>query len=514
MKKIMLRMMVLLISFFSMNSAFSDSNPLPADQAFQLSATAKDYQTILVRWKMAPHYFLYQDRFEFHVLKPDHLMLGNPLYPAGAQLLKTPLGNFNVYANQVVIPVPVIDAIEKNIVLQVKYEGCSQAGYCYPPTTKTIPLSLAGNYLQWVSPLAIDVAPSSAPVEKPATSFFKRSIWLTLLGFFGVGSLLSLTPCVLPMIPILSGILLGKKHLSHGYAFLLSLSYVLGMSVLYALIGVVFGVIGKNIQLAFQNPVVILLGALLFVLMALSMFGVFQLQLPEKLRAFIAQKSDHQKRGTFLGAFVTGALSTLILSPCVTPPLVGALGYISQTGNMFLGGAALFAMGLGSGLPLLLIGALGPKILPKPGRWMSAVKYFIGALLLVVAIMMASRLWVSSAGSVLGFQSVHSVQEIETVVKNHPSDMIMLDFYANWCVSCHELEEFTLQNPEVQKKLRHMILLRVDITDNSVENTAIMQHYGVIAPPTILFFREGKELAQARIIGYQSASVFLKKLPE
>lgn len=494
--------------FFILTS-FSAPNPMPADQAFQLSATAKDYQTILLHWEIAPMHYLYQKRFKVSVLKPAGLQLGNPLFPAGTQLLKTRLGDYEVYAHSIVLPIPIIDATQKNVLLRVHYQGCSQMGYCYPPIAKTVAVNLAGNYMQWAKPVSIDVAPAKQISQQVGMT---RSALMTLLTFFGFGVLLSLTPCVLPMVPILSSIIVGRKHTSHLHAFLLSLFYVLGMACVYALIGIFFGVIGKNIQLAFQNPYVIVAFSVLFVVMALSMFGLFTLQLPEKVRSFIANKSQHQKSGSYFGVFVMGALSTLILSPCVTPPLVAALGYISQSGQAALGGGALFMMGLGSGLPLLLIGLVGPKILPKPGRWMNVIKYLLGILLLVVAFMMLARVFEAPAKPPLPFKMVKTASQVEAIVKNHPADTIFLDFYANWCVSCKEMDKFVFENPAVQAKLKKLILLRVDITSNSRENRAIMQHYGVIAPPTMLVFKHGNAIAEKRIIGYQNAQKLLRKI--
>ncbi|MDP1573557.1 MAG: protein-disulfide reductase DsbD [Coxiellaceae bacterium] len=506
----MKKLYLLILLLFSVALQAQTIQPLPADQAFQLSATAKDYQTILLQWKIAPNYYLYEKNFSFVVLKPAHVLLGNPLYPAGAQSLKTPLGDFMVYAHNVILPLPIIQANEKSLVLQVNYQGCAQAGYCYPPTSKIVSINLAGNYMQWVSPLAIDVA----PVVATPPSQIKKSLLLTLASFFGLGLLLSFTPCVLPMVPIISSIIVGQKNKNHFHAFLLSLFYVIGSAVSYAVIGVLFGVIGKNIQLVFQNPWVIVFFSALFIVMALSLLGVFQLQLPEKIRGFIAAKSQHQKSGSYAGVFVMGMLSTLILSPCITPPLVAALAYISQSGEVYLGGSALFMMGLGAGFPLLLIGAIGPKILPKPGRWMNVIKYAMAIFLFVIAGMLLQRIMPTKGeSSPLAFQSVQTVADVNTVLAKSSHKIVMLDFYADWCVACKEFDRFTFSQPAVQAKLQNVVLLRVDLTPNSAENAAIMQYYGVIAPPTILFFQDGKELPNSRVIGYEPSSIFLTKIP-
>lgn len=569
-------------------TVMASPEPISADQAFQFSATAKNYQTILVMWNIAPNYYLYQQHFSFRVLKPTGVTLGNPLYPSNTQPLKTGLGTFQVYTGSLVIPLPIIQSNEKSLVLQVKYQGCSKAGYCYPPMTKVVPINLAANFMQSVSGLAIDVAPTlttEAPQQTEhtylSTLLDNHSFFLMILGFLGFGVLLSLTPCVLPMIPILSSMIIGREKMSHTHSFLLSLFYVAGMAVTYAFIGVIFGLLGSNIQIIFQKPWIIIAFSLLFVLMALSLFGLFQLQLPEKLRSKIASTNYHQKSGTYFGAVIMGILSTLILSPCVTPPLVAALGFISQSGSAFQGGVALFAMGIGMGAPLLLIGALGPKILPKSGNWMNTIKNLMGILLLAIAIFMVQRvlpghitllLWaglslgtaiyfgaLSSAQSTmllikksigivffvygillmvgayhgitnpldvlkmpsalcetkstpqfLAVQSIDSVQQ--AITRAPPSKIVMLDFSADWCIACKEFETFTLQNASVQQALSGMVLLRADITKNSADDQLLMLKFNVIAPPTILFFKDGQEIPKSRIIGFKPAKLFLKHI--
>lgn len=556
--------------FFCFSACFADQTPISAEQAFQFSATAKDYQTVLLTWKIARGYYLYQKDFKFTAIKPTNTVLGDPLYPNDTETLNTIEGKLKVYSHRLTIPIPIIHIDQKTLLLQVHYQGCSKAGYCYPPMTKTIEINLAGNYLQSVSPINIDIAPATQATSQ--NQFEKllngHSILVLILGFLGFGILLSLTPCVLPMIPILSSMIVGREN---KHAFLLSLFYVFGMSITYAIAGIFFGYIGGNIQIIFQQPWIIILFSLLFIVMSLSMFGLFQLQLPEKLRSKIASASYHQKGGTYFGAIMMGILSTLILSPCVTPPLVAAFSFISQTGNAVIGGAVLFAMGVGMGTPLLLIGALGPRVLPKSGEWMNAVKIFMGFLLLAVAIDMVQRitpefitliLWAalclgasiylgtfstaktrwkiikkfvgiilfilsvalmaktvhpeSEKKSGLIFQPVNTVSQINTALmtasKNNQT--VMLDFYANWCVSCKELDALTFHNPAVEKQLNHFVLLRADITNDSESNQVLMKQYNVVAPPTILFFRNGREIPLSRVIGFLSAKPFLKKISQ
>lgn len=521
MKKILL--FLALLVFFANPIFAANSQPLSGDQAFQLSATARDYQTVLLKWKIAPGYYLYQKHFSFRAIKPINVALGDPLYPSNTQVIKTMLGNFNVYAHSVTIPLPVIQSNEKTLVLQVNYQGCSQFGYCYPPTSKMIEVDLSGNYMHYVYPKQIDFVPTekNKTHQQPSSKPFLGMI----MSFFGLGVLLSLTPCVLPMIPILSGIIVGQKNKSHLHAFFLSLFYVLGMAICYALIGILFAFLGKNIQVVFQQPWIMICFSIIFVVMSLSLFGLFQIQLPEKLRGFIAEKSYHQKSGTYMGAFMMGVLSTLILSPCVTPPLVAALSIISKDGNMALGGFSLFFMGFGMGLPLLMIGLLGSRILPKPGKWMNVIKYFFAIVLLLMAFMIFQRaepnLFSSSFFSndqkqtKLDFKLVTTKHAVDAAIKKADADhqLVMLDFYANWCLDCKTLDVTTFANPLVITALSHTMLLRADVTDNSAQNQLLEQQYGVIAPPTILFFYNGRELINSRIIGYRSAKAFVANLP-
>ncbi|OGT25744.1 MAG: hypothetical protein A3I77_03265 [Gammaproteobacteria bacterium RIFCSPLOWO2_02_FULL_42_14] len=507
-KKLLITILVYLLCLVS-TFARSHIAPLSPDQAFQFSATAKDYQTILLQWKIAPHYYLYQKDFRFHVIKPEKTKLGDPIYPADTMTLNTSLGNFIVYKNNLVIPVPIIDAAHNNITVQVHYQGCSQSGYCYPPISKIVVMNLNGNYGQPVFGLSIDVAPENISASAPSHSFF-----FTLMSFFGFGILLSFTPCILPMIPILSSIIIGRRQLTRPQAFLLSLFYVLGMAITYAVAGIVFGFVGSNLSAVFQNTWVIISFSAIFVVMALSLFGLFELQLPAKLQSLISNQSHHQKNGTYFGVFVMGILSTLIVSPCVTPPLVVALGWITQQGDIALGGAALFVLGLGMGVPLLLIGAIGAHWLPKAGRWMNVIKYTVGVLLLAVAFSLLLRAFHFSSTSQLNFQSVQSVEMVETALQQAHKKPVMLDFYADWCIACKELETFTFSDPAVKSALSHYVLLRADVTKNTPKDQLLEQHFGVIAPPTILFFKNQAEIQNSRLIGYTNKKRFLQHLTQ
>ena len=578
-------------------TANAATQPLSVDDAFQFSATAKDAQTAIGMWKIAPGYYLYKSRIHFKVIKPESTQLGDLLFPATEHMKEYPgLGKLAVFTGDLQITVPVLSSESDTLILAVSYQGCSEAGYCYPPTTKVVSINLAGEFMAPVYPLSIDIAPNSSqnhaqPSNAPAQQNTILGIlgggdWpLILLSFFGFGLLISFTPCVLPMIPILSGIILGQKKLTHSRSFGLSAAYVLGMAITYAIAGVLFGLIGGSIQPFFQIPWVIGLFSAIFVGMALSLFGLYNIQLPEKFRSRIASTSNHQKHGTYAGTFIMGCLSTLILSPCVTAPLVGVLSYISQTGNAKLGGIALFIMGIGMGVPLLIIGASSAKLLPKAGAWMNAIKNILGVLLLGIAIWMLARvlpgqvsmvLWgILAIGSGIALKALSSTSswkqlcekllgivffiyglllllgaiagntnplqpisltsisgqteksnelpfitvaslaqaQQQLAIAKKSNQPAVLDFYADWCVACKEMDTFTFTDTKVKAALSQFRLIRVDVTSNDRAVKQLLKHYSVVAPPTLLFFNnQGQETTKARIVGSLNAKDFLQHL--
>lgn len=408
--KHILNFFLLIGLFFASAGVFAATHePLTMDQAFRFSAKVRDSQTIVAQWQMAPGYILYRKHLQIST-KTKGVQLGAPLYPQGITKTEPGFGSFEVYQDKVSIPVPVLSAKGNKIKILARFQGCSEEGFCYPPTDKSIILDLtkpdtvAGNDIAEPIGKALDTLDnaSAEPASPPplseqdkATQLLSSGHYFTIiLTFLGFGLLLAFTPCVLPMIPILSGIIVGqnRESLTTRKAFSLSLIYVLSMSFTYSIAGVLIGYLGGSLQSAFQTPWLLATFSLLFVLLALSFFGLYELKLPARLQTSLTRISNQQQSGTYIGVAIMGCIATLVVSPCVTPALVGALGYIGKTGNAFLGGAALFALGFGMGLPLLIIGTAGGKFLPKAGVWMDQVKNVFGVLLLAMAIWMISRI--------------------------------------------------------------------------------------------------------------------------
>lgn len=557
-----------------------EDDVLPPDRAFKLSVIAKDAQTLEANFTVAPGHYLYRDRIKFEITVPNSGNISSVDLPKGALKDDPTFGQTEVYHHDLVATIKLTNT-QNPVTLLATYQGCSEKGLCYAPIKKTLTVDLP----------SLGVAtPAATTSDGKAASLLKSGkLWLIIAGFFGFGLLLSLTPCVLPMIPILSSIIVGRNaHPDRLHAFNLSLFYTLGMALTYTLMGIAAGLSGQLISNALQNPWALGFGAFVFVLLALSMFGLYELQLPSALESRIANLTNRIKGGHFFGVFVMGTLSALILSPCVAAPLAGALLYISKTHDVILGGAALFALSIGMGVPLLFIGASARTVLPKPGPWMNAVRDFFGvvmlgmaiwliapiipislqmalwaALLIVPAIYMHAldslpanahqwaKLWkgvaiimlvlgvalligaasgaksplqplaglrvnsnVASPAS-LPFQRIKNLGGLENHIKAATGKTVMLDFYADWCVACKEFEQFTFSDPRVQKSLANVVLLQVDVTQNSVDDVALLNHFGLFGPPGIIFFNgSGKEIGHAKVIGYQDADEFLTTLNE
>ena len=551
--------------------------------AFKPSVKALDGQTIEVHYEIAKGYYLYRDKLRI-VADGEGATLGAPVLPKGKEKDDDNFGKVEVYYKSVALRVPVERQSSGTLPLALKLtsQGCADAGVCYPPQTQTLNVTLPDPA---TTPAASTANADSGDESGLIASTLKHAgFWANLAFFFVAGLGLSLTPCVLPMIPILSGIIAGQGHkASHARGFALSLAYVLGMALTYAAAGIAAGMTGTLLSAALQNVWVLGAFALVFVVLSLSMFGFYELQLPTALQSKLSEESGHLQGGRGIGVFLMGALSALIVGPCVAAPLAGALLYIGQTGDAVLGGTALFVMALGMGVPLIAVGTAGGSLLPKSGPWMEGVKKAFGVLLLATAVWLVSpvlpplvtmlawamlliipaiflhaidplpphakgwqRFWkgigivmlltgaallagalagsrdplqplaglrgtaIAAEAAKLPFEPVRSVAELDArVAAGKP---VMLDFYADWCVSCKEMEKFTFADPAVRAKLAGFTLLKADVTANTDDDKALLARFGLFGPPGIIFFANGQEVKGVRIVGFQEAPVFLDSL--
>ena len=584
---------------------------LPPAEAFRVSATALAADRIRVSFMVAPGYYLYQKRLKATLEgAPTGVTLTPVTWPAGID------HNDEFFGQQTVYP----ESFEAELVLQrgdsvgaltvgltLGLQGCADAGLCYPPETRrlTVVLPAVGTAppapmvpTEGTAPSDSEASAANASAEASAASpaasgmvseqdrlaklVANGSLWLVLASFFGFGLLLAFTPCVLPMIPILSGIIAGQgEQVTPMRGFLLSLSYVMGMALTYTIAGAAFAAAGQQAQAIFQQPWILALFALLFVGLALAMFGFYELQLPAGLQTRLNGVSGKLSGGKVLSTALMGALSSLVVTACVAPPLVAALAVISQTGSVLRGGLALFSLSIGMGAPLLVVGASAGKLLPRAGAWMETVKQVFGVLFLGVAVWMAERilperlvmvLWAGVAGAALWvfwprrgwrpfgaglalrvvlvvaaalwglallvgagfggkdplrpfegtrfgaatpqalvFTRIHSVADLdrELAAAQAAGRRVMVDFSAEWCVSCKEMEKYTFRDPAVQAALAPYVLLQADVTANSAEDQALLQRFAIFGPPTTAFFGpEGRERTDFRLVGFVAAEPF------
>jgi len=531
----------------------SDDEFLPPDEAFQLSAVPDGGDAVAVHWAIAEGYYLYRHRFAAKTESPG-ITLGEPRLPDGKKKTDEFFGDVEVYYDQLDAIVPLVRAPGADKVdLKVTYQGCADAGLCYPPITKTIA---------------------------------EGQLLLVMASFFGFGLLLAFTPCVLPMIPILSGIIAGQGTQATALrSFVLSVTYVLGMALTYTVAGAAFAAAGQQAQAFFQQPWILALFALLFVVLALAMFGIYELQLPASLQTRLNAASGRQRSGTLAGTFVMGALSALVVTACVAPPLVAALAVIGQTGDVARGALALFSLAMGMGAPLLLVGVAGGKLLPRAGAWMETVKALFGVMFLGVAVWMLERilpgpltlaLWALLAfvagyyfggfgrpqgaplargiglfamvygvimlvGSAAGghdplqplkgaslfagrsttvaaaadlpFRAIGSVADLDRELASAAGRPVMVDFYADWCVSCKEMEKYTFSDEGVRTDLGDFELLKADVTANTADHQALLRRFGIFGPPTTAFFdADGRECRNFRLVGFVPADDFREHL--
>ena len=503
MKKLLLLIFVLLCTpaLAQLKLGGSTDNLLEPEKAFRFSARTPDEASVEVRFAIADGYYMYRERFRFDAAGSG-VRLGAPEFPEGTVHKDDFFGEMHIYRQDVRIRIPVQGSGAFD--LKVTSQGCADAGVCYIPMESTAALRVAAGS----APSNLSIFSSDVDIAR----LFQNSTPLVLAGFLVFGLLLAFTPCVLPMIPILSGIIAGEgRSLSKSRALSLSLAYVIGMAVAYAIAGVAAAYSGSLLAAALQNAWVLGGFALVFVLLALSMFGVYELKLPGVLHQRLDDVQRRLPGGRVASVAGMGALSAVIVSPCVAAPLAGALLYIAQTRDVALGGAALFAMALGMGAPLVVIGISEGALLPKSGPWLNRVKQFFGVLLLAVAAWIVAPLFLSSKGDT-NFVRIDSMAALDAKLAA-PGKPVMLDFYADWCVSCKEMEAFTFSEPSVKKQLDNMLLLQVDVTANTAEHKALLKRFSLFGPPGIIFFdAEGREIKGLRVIGYQNAERFQKTL--
>ncbi len=570
--------------------------PLPADEAFAYSVQAIDANTLRATWKVHPEYYLYRDKFFIDAKGAE---FGEIIFPSWVEKDDPLFGKVEIYKGNLVIDIPLKNIQTGKVTFSAKFQGCWLGGICYPPIEKITDITMPETTMA-VEPVKPQPQAASKLVTVPnlttdaplnetdqITALLQQdNILLVLVSFFGFGLLLSLTPCVFPMIPILSGIIIGQKgEMTTRKALTMSIVFVLAMSVTYSMAGVLAGYFGENLQVLLQTPVVLVAFSAIFVALAFSMFGFYDIQLPAALQNKITSISNKQKGGSLIGVAIMGLLSALIVGPCVAPPLAGALIYIGQTGDALLGGLSLFVLSLGMGVPLLAIGA-GVSKLPKAGGWMDNVKYVFGIMMLAVAIYLLDRiispfvsliLWASllslspiamgvlngltntpsawhrifkgigllvliygmllwglvargggdmfvplsgyGAGvqvekTHIAFEKVKSSADLDRILAQAQQDnqIVMLDFYADWCISCKELDRFVFSNAEVVNKMQNIIALKADVTAGNTDDQALMKRFEIVGPPGILFFKNGVENRPQRIVGEIDAQDFLRHL--
>ena len=577
---------ILLFLFFiftalSTQAGLFDKKPafLPVDEAFQFSAAKSENQeNVIVNWSIAEGYYLYQEKISVKLNQEENASFDVATFSISPEDYNDPyFGLMKIFKK----PVQAIfkasqPPLKAEDVVEIAYQGCTE-GFCYPPEVKEIkvadlPIAQVANTEKTSGKSTALSAQPKAEQDRLAESLFNSKY--AVFGFFLLGLGLAFTPCVLPMLPLLSAIVIGQNQRPNMWrAFALSFVYVQGMALTYTLLGLIVAAIGLPFQVALQHPYVMIGLSIIFVLLALSMFGVFTLQLPSSLQTKLSLLSQQQKAGAFGGVFLMGMIAGLVASPCTSAPLSGALLYVAQSGDLFTGALTLYLLALGMGVPLILITLFGNKILPKSGMWMETVKKLFGFVMLALPVFLISRTlpdeWTPRLWAMLGtaffiwfafqmpkngtgwvfrilflvaamisvkplqtwvwgetstpsaienkvvshveFKKVKSEAELQQALSENNKSLVMLDLYADWCVACKEFEKETFSDPSVQKAFGDMLLLQVDMTKNSEENRALMTKYKVLGLPTILFFsRDGKEIEGSRVNGFMPPVEFLQ----
>jgi thioredoxin:protein disulfide reductase len=505
---------------------------LDPEDAFKFNAVVTDGgKAVEAHFSVADGYYLYQERLAFEA--NEHVQLGAPHYPPGTIKFDDTFNKAVVtYRGDVAVKLPV-ESGGGAFTLTARLQGCADRGLCYPPEQRNARLELVAAKNEHAQPAtrSMSVALASAAQAEQGrveAALQSRSLPSVLPVFFVLGILLSFTPCVLPMVPILSSIVVGGSGARNGgerarptkaRAFLLASTYSLGMAIVYTAFGVAAGLAGEGLAAAFQQPWILMLFAALLVALAMSMFGFYQLQLPSAWQTRLSQISGRRSGGRLSGVFAMGALSAMIVGPCVAAPLAGALLYISQTRDVLVGGSALFAMATGMSVPLLLVGVSAGAFVPRAGRWMESVKRLLGAVLMGVALWMISPLiplWSThptSEASALIWGRVESVDQLDSALGSANGKPVVFDFYADWCASCKEMERFTFSDSRVAARLAGFKLLRVDVTANNDRDKALLRRFHLFGPPATLFFdAQGREVPGTRVIGFETPNRFLVSL--
>ncbi|WP_029686519.1 protein-disulfide reductase DsbD [Tatumella saanichensis] len=560
-----IRLLFLAVTLFSLQaqaSLFSNLNSTPkfvtADQAFGFDFN-QNGSSLVLKWTIKPGYYLYRQKI---AVTPDNVALGPITMPVGKDHQDEFFGKSQIYTTDIQIPVTLKNA-GPNASVKVSYQGCAAAGFCYPPETRVVPVSAFSTTSQpTVSP-----EPDSQPTTTSGTSLPFSPLWALLIG---IG--IAFTPCVLPMYPLISAIILGgRRDIRPTRILLLSVLYVQGMAVTYTLMGMVVAAAGLRFQAALQSPAVLLTLSALFILLALSMFGAFTLQLPSSLQTRLTLWSNRQQGGSLVGVFLMGALAGLICSPCTTAPLSAILLYIAQSGNMLAGGGTLYLYALGMGIPLIIVTLFGNRLLPKTGPWMQYVKEGFGFVILALPVFLIDRvagdlwgmrlwsllavafcgwalslslksdrgwvrmlqiLWlllaliaarplqewvfppapgsqIAAQDQVLSFRDIHNIEQLNQQLSQSQNKITMVDLYADWCVACKEFAKYTFTDPQVSQTLSHYQLLRANVTANSEQDNALLKHLNVLGLPTLLFFdAQGHEIPGSRVTGYMDGPQF------
>ena len=545
-----LRMVITALSLL-MTPVFAATDFLPPEKAFRVEATwLENSKQVEIEFMPAKGYYLYQESLQFQVgTELGKLYTTRPALPKGIEKFdETFQKKLQVYKQPFIVLLDVNPAPARPIHIELGLQGCAEAGICYPPMT--LKFLLAGPGVR-AAPIPEVLDGAQAAVNTQAdlsltdlwrerddvnaiTRFLEgTSTGYLFLAFFVLGLALAFTPCVLPMLPILSSVIFGTqggKAISKGRASLLALAYVLGMALVYSLAGVLMAALGGSVQRALQSPLALAAFAILLLALSGSLFGLYDLRLPQSWHRHIDRLAGRQKGGSVLGAFILGGISTLVASPCITAPLAGVLAFIAQTGSTNLGAGLLFVMALGMGLPLLFIAIEARILIPSTGIWMVWLQRTLGVLLVATAAWIASPLIQKNepigAVKTINGQRIHQVGELSFVVIHSPAELdaqltkaqqeqkwVLLDFYADWCISCKEMEVNTFTNPEVSKELKQLVLLQADVTANSPENQALLKRFGLFGPPGILIFNpNSEEQKKQRVIGYMPPQRFIERL--